>query len=271
MNRRLAQKKTVAQRVLGTLGAAVVFCAAVGSGILAYQFVREQEYLVVKDVKVEGNTRISASEILDYAHIELGESLYRVNTDVVQRNVLRHPDIQSATVRRVPPDAIHIVVQEQTAAAVIALGQGIYVVNRDGKMFRRALAGEQLDLPPITGIPREMFSNAREKADKLLALAMRALKAHQESGRPPEELGEIDVDEYFGITVQLGEPATEIALGMDGFAEKFARLRILEAHLKRKNQKASRIFLDNARHPERVAVELTPPILAAAPPSAPRP
>jgi len=264
MNRRTSARKSTLPQVLRALGAAVVFCAAVGSGLMAYELVREQQYLVVKDVVVTGNVRVSAEEVLDYAQIDMGESLYRVNTDVVLRSVMKHPDLASATVSRVPPDGIKIVVQEHVPAASIAMGQGIYVVNTEGRMFRRALPGESLDLPPITGIPRAMFNDDGDGARRMLALAMRALKAHQDTGRPPEELGEIEVDEHFGITVQLGEPATEVALGMEGFPEKFARLRVLENHLKRKQQVASRIFLDNARHPERVAVELKSPILAAA-------
>lgn len=266
--RRSMRRQTRAQNILQWLGAVAVFAAAVGSGVFAYSVVREQQYLVVKNVAVDGNTRVETAELLEYAQVDMGASLYRVNLDVVQRNILKHPDVAKATVARLPPDTIVINVQEHRPIATVANKQGVYVVNQEGVLFRAVFPGEDLDLPVITGIARDAFVTEPERAARQISLALKAMDAHHKAGRPPDEVGEVDVDEAFGVTMQLGIPPVEVALGMDAFGDKFTRLQVLEQHLAHKKQRMTRVFLDNARHPERLAIQLETPVLAEAPPPA---
>ncbi|MEW5849020.1 MAG: FtsQ-type POTRA domain-containing protein [Myxococcota bacterium] len=240
---------------------------SVAAGVGAYELTREGQYLIVNKVTVQGHSRIPTEELLEYASVPQGISLYSVRPDVIQRAVMRHPDVATAMVRRVPPDEIVITVSEHAPMATVALNSGVYLVDREGRTFRRAFGGEALDLPVVTGIPREWFNTEAERAGRMLQLALRGQQAHLAAGRPATELTEIQVDEAAGLTLRLGDPGMEVDLGHDGFAEKFQRLAVLEKVLKARKQEASRVFLDNARHPERVALRLREPELALSEPT----
>ena len=54
MNRRVNQRQDLLHTAWGLFQLLLVCAAAVGSGLFAYRFVREQQYLVVKEVVVEG-------------------------------------------------------------------------------------------------------------------------------------------------------------------------------------------------------------------------
>jgi cell division protein FtsQ len=236
----------------------LVFALTVTSGIATYWLLKEQPYLVVKDVQVEGAERVGVAEIMEYAQVPMGEALYRVGVDALARAIARHPDIAAATVTRVPPDIIRIHVVEHVPLAAVALGQAVYLMSKEGKLFRRVQRGEALDLPVITGISRENYSADPERAEKLLRLAVEVLGAYGRTGRPGKEISAVDVNEALGATLMLGDPIMEVDLGYGMFEEKLRRLALVESHLRRKSQKAERVFLDNARHPERVALRIRP-------------
>ncbi|MBI5494232.1 MAG: FtsQ-type POTRA domain-containing protein [Deltaproteobacteria bacterium] len=263
MNRRRTRRSPW-RKVLKAFQLGLAFSAAVGSGLLAYRLVREQEYLVVKKVEVTGTEQVGAEEVLDYAQVPMGASLYRVNTESIQRAVLRHPHLASAMVQRVPPQTIAINVTEHRPVATVAVGNGVYVVNQDARMFRRTQAGEAMDLPVVTGIPRDHFQDDPARAEALLREAVAALHAHAQAGRPAAEVSEVEVDPTYGVILRLGSPLVEVVLGRGDLAGRLQRLAALEAHVKRAGQSISRVFLDNGRHPERVAVQLNTPVLAAA-------
>jgi cell division protein FtsQ len=259
------RRPSLASRAWRILQPTLAVCAAVGAGVVAFRMAREGQYLVVKQVVVQGNRAAPAEEITAYAAVPEGVGLYDVDVEAVRRAVSEHPLVARATVRRVPPDQVLIEVSEYEAVATVALGNGLYLLDREGRAFRRAQPGEGLDLPVVTGVPRAMFSDAPEQATALVRLALGAMEAHHRAGRPPEELTEVRVDEAAGVTLRLGEPGVEVVVGRTGLDGKLARLKVVEAELRARKEQASQVFMDNDRHPERVAVRLRAPLLAQVP------
>ena len=237
------------------------------TGVCAWQaflWVREQQYLVVKNVVVQGNQRVPVADILEMAAIPMGLALYRVQPELVARAVMRMPDLATCMVSRVPPDQITITVTEHEPVATVALGHGVYLVNREGEPFRRAVPSEALDLPVITGIARDAFSTDRSAAMALLRLALGGMDAHHAAGRPAAELAEVRVDAATGVSLMVGTPPAEVVLGHGDYPAKLKRLSVVEKHLKREKQSAAWVFLDDSRHPERVAVRFSETSVAVA-------
>jgi cell division protein FtsQ len=252
--RRRRQSNKVLQQVWMVVQALSVLAAAVGGGVLAYEHFRQQQYLVVKNVQVVGNHRIPTEEILDYAQVPMGAPLYRAGTDAVHKSLMLHPDIHQASVRRVPPDTLVLEIVEHVPVATVTAAQGVYLVNTEARLFRRAQAGEDLDLPVITGVPPALFQDDQSGAQKLMAEATAVVVAWRDAGRDLNDLKELEMDADFGVTLRVGALPTEVALGRGNVADKLRRLRAVEAKLAGRSQQAARVFLDNARHPERVAL-----------------
>ena len=249
---RIRQHRT--RTLMGSVQLAAVVGVAVAAGVAAYDYFSRQDYLVVKNVKVTGNQRVPTQEVLDYAQVPLGVALYRAHTDAVQAGVLMHPDVAAAQVRRVPPDMLVIEVVEHVPVAVAALGQGIYLLDAEGHPFRRAWPGEDLDLPVVLGIERSLFVQDAAQAQALLDEAVAAVVAWKTAGQDADRLVDVEVNRWFGVTLHVGGLPTEVALGRGNLATKLARLGALEAHLGPDAHSIRRVFLDNARHPERVAL-----------------
>ncbi len=258
-NVRHRSSKSIWRQVWLVVQLALACVASVASGLFAYRFVKEQEYLVSKHVDVQGHQRINAQDILEYAQVPMGEPLYNVPVEAIQRAVLRHPDVATVLVARVPPDRIVITVAEHQPMATVAVGQGVYVVNQEGALFRRTQSGEDMDLPVITGIPRGLFTEDQARAQTLVQEALAAVRAHAKAGRAQDELMEVDVEEQSGVTLRLGNPPVEVVLGRGNLDSKLTRLQALERHLQQRHEKPLKVFLDNTRHPERVAVQLAAP------------
>lgn len=237
-----------------------VLAAAVGGGVLAYDYFRQQQYLVVKNVVVKGNQRVSTEELLDYAQVPMGAPLYQAQTDAFEKSLLLHPDIQAAKVRRVPPDTLVLEVVEHVPVATVVAASGVYLVNTQGRLFRRTQAGELLDLPVMTGVDPKLFQNDLPRAQKLVSDAVEVLRVWELAGQDLKDLNELEMHEDFGATLRVGTLPTEVALGRGKLEDKLARYAAIQKHLHKQDQQLEKIFLDNTRHPERVALLVHQPV-----------
>jgi cell division protein FtsQ len=137
--------------------------------------------------------------------------------------------------------------------ALVGLG-GLYLVDERGQVFKRAAPGDGLDLPLVTGIDRDAWTDRRAEAEPLLAGALALLAAWSaEKLDVLAPISEVHVDADYGTTVTTTGGA-EIRLGQRDLEAKLSRLTRLLPALEAEGRKTEVIHLDNRRHPEWVAV-----------------
>src|SRR5262249_56676838 len=61
------------------------------------------------------------------------------------------------------PDSLSVAVKEREPAALVALGD-LYLVDSEGRPFKKIEREDPADLPLITGLAREQFVEAPEKS-----------------------------------------------------------------------------------------------------------
>lgn len=266
-----ARERTGERRRTSTLPARLAWGRAVrGGGLLALAtlsafavvklaaLLENSELLPLKTVTVHGADGPRVDEVLAYAALPVGTPLLSIDTSDVAARVAQHPFVARAAVRRVPPDAVVIDVEQRIAVAAVAAGD-LYLVARDGSIMKSARAGDGLDLPIITGIsPTDMADGAASEA---LRGALLRLDAHARAGRPGGTLAEVAyvpglgyelvLDD--GLRVRVGDDATE-----SQFVDKLGRLDAVLRRLASAGARASFIHLDDDRRPERAAVRLRP-------------
>lgn len=248
-------------------GALFVGVAAAGAvGVVRLDgWLRSDDVLPLRSVAVAGVSGERAREVVAYAEVSQGEPLLGVDLDVVKARVEQHPFVDTASVRRVPPDGLEIEVRERRPRALVALDGVLYLVDERGAPQKRAMPGDGLDLPVITGIGADAFAGtftggeesggAVLPAPDALGVALRVLASHEAAGAPGGALAEVRMETAERPVAVLAD-GTRVVLGEGDYDEKMARLsRVMEA-LSRQGKGAERVRLDDDRRPERVAVRL---------------
>jgi len=226
------------------------------AALLAWRHGFAGDLLRIRDIRFDGLSRARADELLELSPIRIGAHLLLCDTALLEAALRRHPWIASVDVRRSLPPALEVTVVERRAAALVDLG-GLYLLDAGGEVFKRAVPGDGLDLPVVTGITRDAWVERRAEVEPLLGAALVLLARWSEQGldrRAP--VSEIHLDPDYGTTLWAGPHGLEVRLGIGDLAEKFVRLERVLSALEAEGQRAEVLHLDNRRRPDWVAVRL---------------
>jgi len=245
------------RRALPLVLAPAVALAASGSGaLLAWRYGFHGELLRIHEIRFEGLSRASPEELLEISPVRVGDPLLLCDPELVEAAMRRHPWVSSVEVKRRLPAALDVAVVERRAAALVDLG-GLYLLDRNGEIFKRAVPGDGLDVPVVTGIARDDWVERRGEVEPLLRAALALIDRWSERGlerRAP--ISEIHVDPDYGTTLWVGPRGLEVRLGVGDLAEKLVRFERVLSALEAEGQRAEVLHLDNRRRPDWVAVRL---------------
>src|SRR5262249_57039185 len=117
-------------------------------------------------------------------------------------------------------------------AAQVQLG-GLYLLDEEGRVFKRAGPEDAVDLPLVTGLSRDEWLRDRGSSQLRLYSALRLLEAWREEGFAGSSLSEVRLEEDGGFTAFAREPAglQEIRLGPSDLKLQLHRLALLQAAL----------------------------------------
>lgn len=166
----------------------------------------------VRDIRVEGNRRLTAEEVVSLSGVAAGQNLFTVRKGEVRERLLMHPRVKEVQVRYRPPDAVVIEVVERQAVGVLPVDGALWEVDAEAVLLGTRLSWGAGDPPLLTGIgvpsetllPGERLS--RPEAAGLLAVAAKL---------PPEirrVVREIHYDPKTGFTLHT-DAGAKVYLG----------------------------------------------------------
>jgi cell division protein FtsQ len=237
---------------------AVVACAAgaVWAGRQVVRHVIASPRFAVRDVEVGASTRVSPDEIRALAGVQLGDRLLAVDPDAVAARLTTHPWILAARVRRELPSTLAIEVTERHAVASALLG-ALYLVDADGRPFKRATFAEADGLPVITGVTRDQYAAVRTTSEAVFRQALDLYSTYSDGHPERPKLSEVHVETRTGFSLILFEGSGEVRLGRGDFEAKLDRLdRIFGALGNRGPGALATVYLDGPLS-DRVTVRLT--------------
>jgi cell division protein FtsQ len=257
---RLGRLKELSSRVV-TVGArallvALVVFAAVYIGQSLEGFVRTSPAFALAHIEIRGVSRLSEAEIIEASEIALGENVFKWPPEDVEARLAAHPWVSKARVKRKLPDRFEIELREHTPRALLVL-DSLYLVSREGVVFKEVSKGEAFDLPVITLEDGDVIRASRARRATLLT-EVAALLHDVEAAEPSwaAKLAEVHVHADGAFTLSFGEAGTEVRLGQGDLEGKLARIRRVFERLERAGIEASKVYADNERRPDRVTVEL---------------
>jgi cell division septal protein FtsQ len=145
----------------------LLWFSAVGSALLVLavvlsmnDFLARERKGVVSRVIVMGNVRVPVVEVQSAGHSVYGQALMTLDRVAAAEAVERIPWIRQATVEPQLPDAVVIRVREYEPYALQLSDGKLYIVDKEGYVFKEASADEAFDLPILTGMKVELSRQA---------------------------------------------------------------------------------------------------------------
>jgi len=205
----------------GTLAAVCGVSLAVGLwyGVpRGVRTIKSHRYFALMSIEVEGNRRLDRREVLQWAGVSEGRSVWDATPSVLRMRLLSHPWIHQVQVQREFPNRLTISVQERRPVAIV-LADGQRYVDRYGRVLGPLRDDDSRDFPIISGL------DGAEVTDFTGIGLHRALQLVRwcERLNSLDTVSEIHVDPRRGVTVFPRRTAVAVMLGWGSWREKLQR------------------------------------------------
>lgn len=238
-------------------GVIVVLSASIAVAWGARRYVTTSPRFALKTIAVAGTQRRTAEEVATLAGAAIGNNIFSVDPAAAEAGILADPWIERARVVRTLPATLEISITEREAHALCAIGDDLYLVTRDGDLFKKSEGDDPIDLPVITGVLPQQI--AKDRAGVILA-NKRLLDVAEDLGKVGVArrypIQELHTNTDGSLVVTIGKEAILLHFGQPPYREKIEQASRVLNEVARRKASASVIFLDNDAHPERVVVRM---------------
>jgi cell division protein FtsQ len=215
---------------LATLGVIAVALIAVTVGLLAgYRWLTSLNYFAVQSIEVAGNERLKAPQVLALAGLEEGQNILSINIGKVEAALSRHPWVKTASVRRILPRQIKIVISERAPTYWMQYEDNLYYADAEGRIIDKLEADRFESLPQL---------EVEAGMEKHLGLLRELTKAGGEGMLPfpMDKVAWIRLSWGSGIEVRLLDRGLTVCLSVENFKQSVSRLGIVWADLAKRGE-----------------------------------
>lgn len=212
------KKLRVSRRVIEK---GVMFCGLVLMGcILATLYY----WLLIQRIEVEGNTTIPRADVLSQAGINVGEHILLVNTGEARARLLENPLIQDATIQRVYPDKLRIIIQEREPIAAIVGGGSYAIIDAEGYVISiEKSPGDLLEVYGMGSTGFQINQRLGESGDFYSNILLSVIEALSQAGIA-EDMQSLDMTQPLSVNLESKDGYT-IHLGQtEDLLDKLANL-----------------------------------------------
>jgi cell division protein FtsQ len=177
--------------------------------------------LQIGHIVVRGHERLSTGEVLALVDGLRGENLLAVSLDHWQQKLLSSPWVESATIRRVLPSTVEILIDERRPMGIGRIGTSLYLIDGKGVIVDEyGPAYADIDLPIIDGLaapPQDGGSIVDITRAEFAGRVIGALAARPEIAR---QLSQLDVSNlHDAVAILDGDPVL-LRLGESDFVAR---------------------------------------------------
>ena len=231
--------------------------------ILGYTYTMGTTYFGIRETQVRGCKELTEKDVLVLAALKPTQNLLAVNADAIRDRVRSNPWVKDVYVGRELPERLVIEVRERTAIALLKKDDGFYLMDADGLAFKKLEAGDESDLPALTGCHRDGRLNKDLLTKSLALLHYLSTTKGLYSAR---SIAEVHGDEVCGFSV-FTDRGLCLRLGFDHYDNKIKRLAPVLADLEKRNVNLKYVLID-LTDPAKITVQKRH-ILAPATPGGP--
>ncbi|MFZ0393010.1 MAG: FtsQ-type POTRA domain-containing protein, partial [Terracidiphilus sp.] len=248
-------------RILLSLAALTVLGGLTTSYILLKNFLeRDPRFRIagVDNIRATGLSQVPRQDILPVFGADIGRNIFFIHLNDRRKQLEQIPWIEQATVMRLLPNQIRVVVKERTPIAFVRLGSDIELADANGvvlSMSPGAMTTHHYSFPVVTGIdPRDPLASRRAR----MAVYQRLIAELDSTGRHfSNQISEIDLTDPEDARVLMPEQGADILahFGDDRFLERYQRY---QAHIAEWRQQYPRLSAVDLRYDNQVVLEMAP-------------
>ena len=181
------------------------------------------------NITISGNDNVSRSQILDVLASDIDRNLFFVPLDQRQKQLEQIPWVQSASVMRLLPNRLKIVIHERTPVAFVEIDSHIELIDAGGViMDLPANQSGKYSFPVIVGIADADPPSTRAARMKIYSQLIRELDAS--GAHYSASLSDVDLSDPDDVKATVTDPngAVLVHLGSSDFLERF---KVYVAHV----------------------------------------
>jgi len=208
--------------------------------ILGYSQTMSTTYFGLRETQVRGLKELTEKDVLALADLKSAQNLLAVNADAIRDRVRKSPWVRDVYVGRELPRRLVIEVRERTAIALLKKDDGFYLMDADGLAFKKLEAGDESDIPALTGCYRDGRLN-----QQLLTKSFELFRylSTAEGLFSIKSVAEVNGDEIFGFSI-FTDGGLCLRLGFDHYENKIKRLKPVLTDLEKRNVNLKYVMID---------------------------
>lgn len=201
---------------VAAIGAALTIGAFHGIGALL-----DTPQLRVQTITIKGAGKLSHGEIEALVDGMRGDHILTADLDAYRARLLQSPWVGSASLRRVLPSTIEILVSERRPMGLARVGGRLFLVDATGVVIEEHGAQHaQYDLPIVDGLQSDSGATGFLIDPARAMLAARVIEATASDARVGARLSEIDVSDAHDAVVLLDGDTALLHIGEAKFLER---------------------------------------------------
>ena len=255
------------RRAASRLKIALVSIAVLGcvgfSGFALHQYATRSWRFRIdssEDIVISGTRNVSRSQIMDVMAGDIDRNIFFIPLDAQKKQLEEIPWVQSASVMRLLPHGLKVIVQERTPVAFVQINSRIQLMDANGVIMEQP-ANSQItySFPVLIGLTDAEPLSTRAARMKLYMRLMSELDAG--GAQYSRDLSDIDLSDPDDVKATVTDPhgAVLVHLGSSNFLERF---KIYVTHVQEWRTQFQKLQSVDLRYEHQVIVNpdaVTPP------------
>lgn len=240
---------------------ALLLLAVLALGVVAVRRLmqRDERFLLPGAAAIEtaGNQHLSREELVNVLADDVGRNIFNLGLDRQRAALERLPWVERATVMRLLPDRLRVLVIERTPIAFAREKGSIGLVDAHGVLLdlRQPAGGGSYSFPVVTGIFAADPLATRATRMKLFQNFVGALDG---TGKHiSAKLSEIDLSNPEDVRALIPDSGSEVLVHF-GDSDFLSRYRAYEAHLSEWRQTYPHLASVDMRYERQAVLEMAP-------------
>lgn len=222
-------------------------------------------------IQTVGNSQLTRDDLLSVFGADIGRDIFYIPLEKRRAQLEQIPWVEHATVMRILPNQLRVVVRERTPVAFVRVGEQVKLVDGNGvilDMSPTMMAARHFSFPVVTGInPRDPLTTraARMQIYQRFVGALDSTGEHLSSN-----LSEVNLSDPEDVRVTVPAKSSDLLLHF-GETNFLARYRIYQSHLSEWEQQYPQLASVDLRYDSEVVLKMAPGASSGAAASAGKP
>lgn len=207
--------------------------------IFIYDFITQSPFFNIKKIEISGTNQVLKEDILKLADLTFEKNILAINLFSIEKQIISHPWIQSASVKRNLDSVLSISIIEHEPLAIVKIENlADILINTQGSPFKEysPLNDNIKNLPVITGLDLTSVNNQYLFNGTLFNSTMNFLQSVD-----CINIRQINGDKNTGVTIEArdiynqqpigGQGIVQIKLGFDNFKAKLTKAKNISEYI----------------------------------------